>query len=78
MPNKSDEFPSQDFSGLPTPVCPACGYDWIIVPVKFCQDSYNVSMWGTLGRCLKCKTVVTACTPLDLPTAWKRDGEINE
>jgi hypothetical protein len=70
--NKSDQFPEMDASGIPTPVCPMCGCVWLVIPVRFCQDSYNISMWATEGTCLDCKSKITACTPLDLPDAWKQ------
>lgn len=74
MTNKSDEYPEMDMSGMPTPICPSCGCEWLVIPVKFSQESYNISMWVTKGSCLRCKTLVTACTPLDLPEAW-RNGD---
>ncbi len=71
MQNSNDEFPEMDMRGLPSPVCPACGETWVVLPVKFCKDSYTIVMWGTDGHCYKCKTLMTACTPEDLPEFWK-------
>lgn len=65
--NGGDEFPSLDARGIPTPICPACGCDWLVVPVKFWKETYMIGMWGTEGYCYQCKTEVTACTPKDLP-----------
>lgn len=68
--NGSNEFPSIDASGIPTPVCPVCGSEWLVVPVKFCKDSYMIGMWGVNGHCYNCKSEVTACTPKDFPNGW--------
>jgi len=70
MSNGSDEFPRIDASGIPTPVCPSCGGEWLVIPVKFCRDSYTIGMWATEGHCYDCKSRVTACTPLDFPNGW--------
>jgi hypothetical protein len=80
MSNGSDEFPKVDASGIPTPVCPVCGGEWLVIPVKFCRDSYTIGMWGVDGYCYSCKSKLTACTPLDFPNGWGNfpGGEIDE
>ena len=70
MSASSDEFPRFDASGIPTPVCPACGGEWLVIPVKFCKESYTIGMWATEGHCYDCRSRVTACTPLDFPNGW--------
>lgn len=54
-----------DLRGIPTSVCPVCGSSWLLVPVKFDQETYEVVAWGTEGKCLNCETLLTACTPVD-------------
>jgi hypothetical protein len=76
--NGSNEFPQIDARGLPTPVCPVCGEEWLVIPVKFFHESYTIAIWGTDGYCYSCKSKVTACTPLDLPNGWERPGDDDE
>jgi len=59
-----DELPI-DATGIPTPVCPLCGCDWIMVPMTFDYETYDVAAWGTEGECFSCKSKVTVCCPVD-------------
>jgi hypothetical protein len=54
-----------DASGVPTAGCPICGDRWILVPMLFDEETYDVAAWGTEGTCYSCGTKVTVCTPLD-------------
>lgn len=73
--NGGDERPSIDARGIPTPICPNCGCDWLVVPVKFWKETYMIGMWGTDGYCYSCKSEVTACTPKDLPWELPNDPD---
>jgi len=53
--------------GIPTAACPMCGDKWLLVPVQFDDDTYEISAWGTDAVCYSCGITVTAPTPLDHP-----------
>lgn len=53
--------------GIPTAACPLCGDKWLLVPVVFDDESYEVAGYGTDASCYNCGVAVTAPTPLDHP-----------
>ena len=57
-----------DATGVPTAACPNCGDTWLKVPMMFDADTYEPSMWGTVGECYSCGTRLTVCTPPDKET----------
>jgi hypothetical protein len=59
-----------DARGIPTSVCPKCGSDWLMAPIRLHPDSYTIAMWGTKGFCYSCKTKVTIGTPPDAIDEW--------
>jgi len=73
--NPFGKYPAMDASGIPTPVCPICLNDWLVVPVRFSKETYTIVQWGVEATCYSCKTKLTACTPLDIPDAWRGPEE---
>lgn len=53
--------------GIPTSACPLCGDKWLLVPVQFDDESYEIAGYGTDASCYSCGVAVTAPTPLDHP-----------
>lgn len=66
-----------DASGIPTPVCPNCGSDWFMAPIRICPDTYAIVMWGVKGFCYSCKTKVTIGTPSDV-ILYMSEGETDD
>jgi hypothetical protein len=56
-----------DMRGIPTSACPLCGDKWLLVPVQFDDDTYEVAVYGTDASCYSCGVAITAPTPLDHP-----------
>jgi|AntAceMinimDraft_6_1070360.scaffolds.fasta_scaffold14965_2 hypothetical protein len=54
-----------DARGIPTAACPICGERWLMVPVIFDEEDYEIVSWGTEGFCGVCRALVTVCTPED-------------
>lgn len=65
--DNSESFNQLDASGLPTPICPNCSSEWVMIPVKFCQNTYTIIQYGLEGICFSCNSKLTVCTPLDIP-----------
>jgi len=57
-----------DAEGIPTAGCPLCGEQWLMVPVIFDDETYEIAAWSTKGYCSSCNTKVTVCTPADSVT----------
>lgn len=53
--------------GIPTSACPMCGDRWLLVPVVFDDESYEITGYGTEASCYACGLELTAPTPLDHP-----------
>lgn len=53
--------------GIPTSACPLCGDKWLLIPVQFDNDTYEIDMYGTEAACNNCGLAITAPTPLDHP-----------
>lgn len=53
--------------GIPTSACPLCGDKWLLIPVVFDDESYDIAGYGTDAMCYSCGVAVTAPTPLDHP-----------
>jgi hypothetical protein len=68
--------PTVDASGIPTPVCPLCGSEWLMVPVLFDHETYDVASWGLEGECYSCHTKVTVCCPVDKEDVDDDEGEL--
>jgi hypothetical protein len=64
-----------DAQGLPTAACPACGDTWLLVPVTFDAETYEIAAWGTEAECYSCKTRLTACTPVDTVERMHERGD---
>ena len=56
-----------DARGIPTSECPDCGGNILRIDAIFDQD-YEVAFYMLDAECAQCGTLVTAPTPLDLPT----------
>jgi hypothetical protein len=54
-------------AGIPTSACPLCGDKWLLVPVVFDDESYDIAGYGTDAMCYSCGVAITAPTPLDHP-----------
>lgn len=65
MHSNETEGSSLDLQGLPTAACPACGCTWLMVPMTFDPETYDVAAWGTEGSCFGCGSRLTVCTPVD-------------
>lgn len=64
-----------DARGIPTAMCPDCGSSWLMVPVMFDTEDYEIAAWGTEASCFGCGALVTACTPVDVPSVSGRNDE---
>jgi len=54
-----------DARGIPTCICPACGFDLLKVAVKIDPSDYELGVYMLDGECVKCGTLLTVATPLD-------------
>jgi hypothetical protein len=55
-----------DMRGIPTPVCPNCGGDELIIVAKFDKETYQIAMYGLEAECYVCHSLLTAPTPIDI------------
>jgi hypothetical protein len=55
-----------DLRGVPTAGCGCCGEQWMLVPMIFDDETYDVAAWGTSGTCMGCGAELTVCTPVDV------------
>jgi hypothetical protein len=44
-----------DARGIPTSVCPKCGSDWLMAPIRLHPNTYTIAMWGTKGFAIRVK-----------------------
>jgi len=56
-----------DYTGIPSPVCPACDSPKFLTWIVIDQEDYEIGMYGTDGQCAECGTQYTIGTPLDSP-----------
>lgn len=56
-----------DARGIPTSECPECGGNLIRIDAIF-DEEYEVAWYQLDASCSQCGCLLTAPTPLDLPT----------
>ena len=56
----------EDYTNIPSAKCTRCNGEWIMIPVHFDLDTYEIDAYGFEGAyCWSCKTKVTPPTPVD-------------
>lgn len=69
-----DEYPSADYRGVPTYVCP-CGSDLFLMAAKF--DETQLPGWYLLdGVCAHCGALVTLPCPADGPDLLEANDDM--
>jgi hypothetical protein len=58
---------SLDLRGVPTAGCPSCGSELFKIVAAFDED-YEVCYYFLDAECWECGSLITAPTPLDLPS----------
>jgi hypothetical protein len=56
-----------DARGIPTCQCPACDGVLFKIVVQFDPTDYEIGLYMLDGECVKCGTLITVPTPLDMP-----------
>lgn len=57
---------NDDFTAIPSATCTKCGGEWLMIPVHFSLETYEIDAYGLEGcYCWKCKEPVTPPTPID-------------
>jgi hypothetical protein len=65
-----------DARGIPTCLCPNCGYTLFRAVVSFDPETYTIGMYHLDIQCDNCGALATAPTPLDNPEKnSNQDGE---
>ena len=55
-----------DFTNIPSAKCTRCGCDWIMVPVHFDLETYEIDAYGLQGAyCWSCNSAVVPPIPID-------------
>jgi hypothetical protein len=56
-----------DFTGIPSAVCTRCGGEWIMMPVHFDTETYEIDAYGLEGAyCWACHYRITPPTPIEM------------
>lgn len=56
----------EDFTNIPSAKCTRCGCDWIMIPVHFDLETYEIDAYGLQGAyCWSCNTAVVPPIPID-------------
>lgn len=55
-----------DLRGIPTPICPQCGSDVLIISARFDPETYQIVMYHLDATCGICHSLLTAPTPIDI------------
>ena len=53
--------------GIPTCQCPTCDGVLFKIVVQFDPTDYEIGLYMLDGECVKCGTLITVPTPLDMP-----------
>lgn len=57
---------TEDYSNIPSASCTKCGCDWLMIPIHFDLETYEIDAYGLDGSyCWNCKSKVTPPTPID-------------
>lgn len=63
-----------EMRGIPTPECPFCGSNVLVVKAVFDED-YELSLYLLDCECAECGALLTAPTPLDHPDYTNQEDE---
>ena len=57
---------NEDFTGIPSAICTRCGGEWLMMPVHFDIETYEIDAYGLKGAyCWACGLTITPPTPID-------------
>lgn len=57
---------SDDFTSIPSATCTKCGCNWLLVPVHFDIETYEIDAYGLEGaKCWSCDSNIVPPIPID-------------
>lgn len=63
---KKKKKTKEDFTNIPSAKCTRCGCDWIMIPIHFDLETYEIDAYGLQGAyCWSCNTAVVPPIPID-------------